>query len=182
LKVIATIHAGYDFFRDGYCPTKIIGERTWFGWPAIVTLPGFVGCLYCWWLPFVPTKYQPSASINTSLFCYKTNRLQRWAGVASKIAGHFGITIVEIVCALLELRIEHGVKEEQLALAENTKGVGRIRGRMLFKAGCHSIEDVQKADPGVLSKATGLPLQTCERIVRSAKDYVPIEGPEDIED
>jgi hypothetical protein len=25
-------------------------------------------------------------------------------------------------------------------------------------------------------------MQTCERIVRSTKDYVPIEGPEDIED
>src|ERR1022692_3834415 len=34
------------------------------GLPAIVTRPGFSGCLYCRWLPAVLTRYQPSASIS----------------------------------------------------------------------------------------------------------------------
>ena len=32
--------------------------------PAIVKLPFLVWCLYCLWLPFVATRYQPSSSNN----------------------------------------------------------------------------------------------------------------------
>src|SRR5437870_10592218 len=32
--------------------------------PATVTRPGFLGCLYCRWLPLVATRNQPSASIS----------------------------------------------------------------------------------------------------------------------
>jgi len=105
---------------------------------------------------------------------FKTD-LQRWARVAGKIAGHMGISAIEAACANLERRIEHGVKIELLPLVENIKGVGRIRGRMLFKAGCKDIDAVQQADPGKLASATGLPGQTCERIVASAKEYTPVE-------
>jgi len=111
---------------------------------------------------------------------FKTD-LQRWARVARKIAGHMGISVIEAACVNLEKRIEHGVKSELLPLVENIKGVGRIRGRMLFKAGCKTIEDVQKADPGKLASMTGLPDQTCERIVTSAKEYTPIEDQDDQE-
>jgi hypothetical protein len=69
---------------------------------------------------------------------------------------------------------------------KNIKGVGRIRGRMLFRAGCKTIEDVQDADPGRLSRATGLSEQTCTRIINSAREYQPVDdsdgGDQDIID
>jgi hypothetical protein len=40
------------------------GGNSALGLPAIVTRPGFSGCLYCRWLPAVVTRYQPSASIS----------------------------------------------------------------------------------------------------------------------
>ena len=43
---------------------NVPGETSWLGWPAIVTLPFLVGCLYCRWLPRVTTRYQPSSWIN----------------------------------------------------------------------------------------------------------------------
>ncbi|HME51804.1 MAG TPA: DEAD/DEAH box helicase [Candidatus Lokiarchaeia archaeon] len=109
------------------------------------------------------------------------NDLQRWARVAGKIAGHLGISLIEVACARLERRIEHGVKGELLPLVENIKGVGRIRGRMIYKAGCKTIDDIQCSDPKVLSEKTGLPEQTCYRIVASAKNCVPI-GDQDEEE
>ena len=99
--------------------------------------------------------------------------------MAGKIAGYLGISEIEVTCARLERRIEHGVKGELLPMVENIKGVGRIRGRMLFKAGCKTIEDVQQANPEILSAASGIPEQTCERIVNSAKNYVPFDDQED---
>jgi len=39
---------------------SVPGAKSWFGFPAIVTKPCCIGCLYCWWLPLVLTKYQPS--------------------------------------------------------------------------------------------------------------------------
>lgn len=67
------------------------------------------------------------------------------------------------------------MKAELLPLVENLKGVGRIRGRMLFRAGCKAIEDVQDANPDALSKVTGLPVQTCERIINSAREWQAVE-------
>ncbi|NMC07446.1 MAG: hypothetical protein GYA24_19680, partial [Candidatus Lokiarchaeota archaeon] len=101
--------------------------------------------------------------------------LQRWARVAGKIARHLGMAAIEAGCNELERRIEHGVKAELLPLVENLKGVGRIRGRMLLRAGCKAIEDVQDAHPDALSKATGLPVQACERIINSAREWQPVE-------
>ena len=110
------------------------------------------------------------------------NDLQRWARVAGKIAGYLGISVTEIACAQLERRIEHGVKGELLPLVENIKGVGRIRGRMIFKAGCKTIEDVQQANPEVLSAVCGLPKQTCERIVNSANECTQVDDLDENED
>jgi len=46
---------------------------------------------------------------------------------------------------------------------------------MIFKAGCKTIEDVQQTNPKALSAICGLPEQTCDRNIKSAKEYVPIE-------
>ncbi|MEX2757287.1 MAG: helix-hairpin-helix domain-containing protein, partial [Candidatus Sigynarchaeota archaeon] len=104
--------------------------------------------------------------------------LQRWARAAARIAGHLGMAALADECSRLERRVEHGVRAELLPLVENLKGVGRIRGRMLFRAGCTSIEAVQDADPEALARATGLPAQACERIINSAREWQPVEEQE----
>jgi hypothetical protein len=43
---------------------NVPGARSSPGCPAIVTRPGFLGCLYCLWLPYVTTRNQPLASIS----------------------------------------------------------------------------------------------------------------------
>ncbi len=104
--------------------------------------------------------------------------LQRWARAAAKLAGHLGMPALEAGCSQLERRVGHGVKAELLPLVENLTGMRWIRGRMLFRAGCTTIEAVQDADPESLSKATGLPAQTCERIINSAREWQPVEDGE----
>ncbi len=71
------------------------------------------------------------------------------------------------------------MRAELLPLVENLTGVGRIRGRMLFRAGCRTIEAVQEADPESLAKATGLPEQTCTRVINSAREWQPVDGNDD---
>ncbi len=105
--------------------------------------------------------------------------LKRWARVAGKIAQHMGMSATEADCSQLERRLEHGVKAELLPLVENLKGIGRIRGRMLFRAGCYTIEAVQEADPESLSKATGLPEQICTRVINSAREWESSDDPDD---
>jgi hypothetical protein len=108
---------------------------------------------------------------------FKTD-LQRWARVAGKIAQHLGMAAIEAECSILERRVDHGVKVELLPLVENLAGVGRIRGRMLFKAGCTTIEAVQDANPEILAALTNLPEQTCTRIINSAREWEPVDDNE----
>src|SRR5262249_18440424 len=50
---------------------KVPGGISRLGWPATVTMPGLVACLYCRWLPRVRASRQPSFSrsrINSPTF------------------------------------------------------------------------------------------------------------------
>jgi hypothetical protein len=49
---------------------------------------------------------------------------------------------------------------------------------MLFRAGCKTIEAVQDADPDALARETGLPEQTCTRIINSAREWQPVDDGE----
>ncbi len=51
----------------------------------------------------------------------------------------------------LTIQVQYGVKEELLELI-SLKGVGRVRGRALFRQGFHSLKDLQKADPNELAR------------------------------
>ncbi|MFW6117734.1 MAG: helix-hairpin-helix domain-containing protein, partial [Thermoproteota archaeon] len=60
-------------------------------------------------------------------------------------------------------RIEKGVKEELLPIVK-LKGVGRVRGRIIYDAGYHTLEDLKTAD---LQDLLNLPLlggKTAKRI------------------
>ena len=56
---------------------SVPGAKSCDGLPAMVTRPGFLGCLYCRWLPRVATCSQPSASINSMASRTFTGR-PRW--------------------------------------------------------------------------------------------------------
>lgn len=43
---------------------KVSSFKSSDGFPATVTLPGSLGCLYCRWLPLVLTSTQPALSSN----------------------------------------------------------------------------------------------------------------------
>ncbi len=49
------------------------------------------------------------------------------------------------------IQVQYGVKEELLELI-SLKGVGRVRGRALFRQGFRTLRDLQKADPNELAR------------------------------
>jgi len=62
----------------------------------------------------------------------------------------------DLIPAISELRerVENGVKPELLPLVR-LKGIGRVRGRLLFNSGLRTIEDLKKAS---ISQLTSIPL------------------------
>jgi helicase len=68
---------------------------------------------------------------------------------------------------VLARRMHHGVKEDVLSLME-IKGVGRVRGRALHKAGYRHISDLRKASIEELMKVEGIG----ESIARKIKEQV----------
>ncbi|HEY7587794.1 MAG TPA: helix-hairpin-helix domain-containing protein, partial [Thermoplasmata archaeon] len=51
----------------------------------------------------------------------------------------------------LTIRVQYGVKEELLEFI-SLRGVGRIRGRALHRAGFRTLRDLQKAEPNELAR------------------------------
>jgi helicase len=54
----------------------------------------------------------------------------------------------------LDERVSKGIKKELLPIVK-LEGVGRVRGRTLFNAGYHSIEDIKHADMDTLVTLLG---------------------------
>jgi replicative superfamily II helicase len=72
------------------------------------------------------------------------------------------------MCETLRIRIHYGIKEELFDLILRLKHVARIRGRILFKAGYHTAEQVAKDTPYHLHRKTGLGIKLCKDIIESA--------------
>ncbi|MFX0101645.1 MAG: DEAD/DEAH box helicase [Candidatus Hodarchaeota archaeon] len=96
------------------------------------------------------------------------NIMERWVRIIGKIALFLEMVSIGEHFVLLEKRIEQGIKLEILQLIEGIKGVGRIRGRILFNAGYKSVDIVKHATPNKLHKDTGFPKSLCEKLIRSA--------------
>ena len=94
--------------------------------------------------------------------------LQRWVRITSTIARFTRVSLVADACEALEKRVEHGVRAELLDIIDNIKGVGRIRGRILFNGGYRDAASIMHADPGEMHRRTALPDALCERIIASA--------------
>jgi len=65
----------------------------------------------------------------------------------------------------LNIRIEHGVKEELFDLVIRLNQVGRMRARILFNAGYRNASEVKNENPYILNKKTGIGLNLCKKIV-----------------
>jgi helicase len=98
--------------------------------------------------------------------------LQRWVRIAGTIARFTHVTAVAGACEAMEKRVEHGVKGELLDIIDNIRGVGRIRGRILFNGGYRDAASVMHADPVKMHQRTALPDALCERIIASATNVV----------
>jgi helicase len=82
------------------------------------------------------------------------------------IADFYGLDEVKEIAEELQLRVKHGIKEELLDLVVQIKGVGRIRGRILFNAGYTMPSDLASITPHELCANTNIPIHICEQIIK----------------
>jgi helicase len=68
----------------------------------------------------------------------------------------------------LQLRVNHGVKEELLPLV-SLRGIGRVRARRLFAHGFKTLEDIKDADVRALSRVELIGKKLAESIKRQAE-------------
>jgi helicase len=69
---------------------------------------------------------------------------------------------------VLERRIKHGIRGELLEITR-IRGVGRKRGRALFRIGYRSVEELANASPLEISKLEGIGVKLAEKIIGEAK-------------
>jgi replicative superfamily II helicase len=70
----------------------------------------------------------------------------------------------------LSIRLHHGIKEELFDLVMRIHNVGRVRARILYKAGLHTASQVAKEKPYSLNKKTGLGVNMCKMIIDDANN------------
>jgi replicative superfamily II helicase len=76
----------------------------------------------------------------------------------------------------LQYRIHYGVREELFDLVIRLKGVGRVRGRVLYNAGYTSASQVVNEKPYALNRKTGLGIDLCKSIIQAGrKDVIKSE-------
>ena len=65
----------------------------------------------------------------------------------------------------LKIRMHYGIREELFDLVLRLDNVARVRARMLYTAGYHTVAQVQKENPYVLNRKTGLGINLCKKII-----------------
>ncbi len=68
----------------------------------------------------------------------------------------------------LQDRMRYGIKEELLELVQ-IRGIGRIRGRSLFKAGYHKLSDIKRASEQELARVPYMGVETAKSIKRQVE-------------
>lgn len=69
----------------------------------------------------------------------------------------------------LQTRIRHGIKEELLDLVQ-LRGIGRVRGRSLFRAGLRTLADIKRADEAELAKVPFIGPEIARSVKRQADE------------
>ena len=65
----------------------------------------------------------------------------------------------------LKIRMHYGIREELFDLVLRLDNVARVRARMLYNAGYHTVAQVKKENPYVLNRKTGLGVNLCKKII-----------------
>jgi helicase len=68
----------------------------------------------------------------------------------------------------LQERMRYGIKEELLELVQ-LRGIGRVRGRSLFKAGYHKLADIKRASEQELARVPYVGVETAKSIKRQVE-------------
>lgn len=76
--------------------------------------------------------------------------------------------------AVLEKRVSKGVRGELLELTQ-LKGIGRVRARILFNSGYHTLPDLKKADPSDLIRIPSIGSGVAKRILEQLGGVVSKE-------
>ncbi|MBD3185218.1 DEAD/DEAH box helicase [Candidatus Bathyarchaeota archaeon] len=97
--------------------------------------------------------------------------LLRWIHILGRMASFLHVDFLGDACMILETRVKYGIRHDIMPLVLHIKGVGRIRGRMLYRAGYRSVDDVRQANPAVMHERTGIPQQICEQVIAAASHW-----------
>ena len=106
------------------------------------------------------------------------NNLERIVTFVGIIAKHLSsagrdiqndMTTIAEMAETLQFRIHYGVREELFDLVLRLKGVGRVRGRILYNAGYKSASQVVNEKPYALHRKTGLGIDLCKSIIKAGR-------------
>ena len=106
------------------------------------------------------------------------NNLERIVTFVGIIAKHLSsagrdiqnnMTEVAEMAETLQFRIHYGIREELFDLVLRLKGVGRVRGRILYNAGYKSASQVVNEKPYKLHRKTGLGIDLCKSIIEAGR-------------
>jgi helicase len=79
------------------------------------------------------------------------------------------LTQISEMSETLRIRVRYGIREELFDLVLR-RNVGRVRARILYNAGYHTISQIEKENPYVLRRKTGLGINVCKKIIESKND------------
>jgi helicase len=74
------------------------------------------------------------------------------------------ISIAEMA-ETLKIRLHYGIREELFDLVLRIENVGRIRARILYNVGYHTVASIAKENPYILNRKTGLGIRLCKKII-----------------
>jgi helicase len=76
------------------------------------------------------------------------------------------LIIITEMAETLKIRMHYGIREELFDLVLRLDNVARVRARMLYNAGYHTVAQVRKENPYVLNRKTGLGINLCKKCVK----------------
>ena len=96
---------------------------------------------------------------------------------AHELASLFRVRAALAPLRKLEQRVRHGVSEELLELVQ-LRGIGRVRGRSLFRAGYRKLSDIEKASEQELARVPYIGNEIARSIKRQVEQKIEPEVPQ----
>ncbi|MGC8816685.1 MAG: ATP-dependent DNA helicase [Candidatus Hadarchaeum sp.] len=96
---------------------------------------------------------------------------------AHELSSLFRIKPVMAPLRKLEQRVRHGIREELLELVQ-LRGIGRVRGRSLFRAGYRRLSDIEMASEQELSRVPYIGPEIARSIKRQVEQKMEPEAPQ----